>query len=246
MLLKDKIIVVIGGEGLLGKAIVNGILHEGGVPISADIKPIKDSNNDIDYIMVDITSKKSINDCIEIVYKKYGKIDALVNTAYPRNKNYGRNFLEVEFEDFCENLNIHLGGYFLTSQQFIKFFLKQGFGNIINFSSIYGVIAPSFEIYAETTMTMPVEYAAIKSAIIHLTRYMAKFLKGKNIRVNCISPGGIMDKQPINFIKNYNSLCLNKGMLDKDDIIGTVIFLLGDISKYINGQNIIVDDGYSL
>ncbi|GER94601.1 flagellin modification protein A [hot springs metagenome] len=244
MLLKDKIIIVIGGEGLLGKAIVNSILQEGGISISADIKPSQDNN--VDFIFVDITSKKSINDCIETIYEKYGKIDAMVNVSYPRNKNYGRKFLDVEFDDFCENVSLHLGGYFLASQQFIKFFLKQGYGNIINFSSIYGVIAPSFEIYAETTMTMPVEYAAIKSAIIHLTRYMAKFLKGKNIRVNCISPGGIMDKQPINFIKNYNSLCLNKGMLDKDDIIGTVIFLLGDISKYINGQNIIVDDGYSL
>lgn len=178
--------------------------------------------------------------------KSMGKIDALVNCAYPRNKNYVRDFLEVEFQDFCENINIHLGGYFLTCQQFIKFFLKQRHGNIINFSSIYGVIPPRFEIYENTKMIMPVEYAAIKSAIIHLTKYMAKYLKGKNIRVNCISPGGILDKQPEVFLSSYRKYCLNKGMLDKSDVVGIVIFLLSDLSMYINGQNIIVDDGFSL
>ena len=200
MLLKDKVVVVSGGEGLLGKSIVSAISQEDGIPISADLKTIGDLREDVDYIQMDITSKESINKCIEYVYSKYGRIDAFVNTAYPRNKNYGKDFLEVEFKDFCENVNLHLGGYFLASQQFIKFFLKQGYGNIINFSSVYGVIPPRFEIYEGTKMTMPVEYAAIKSAIIHLTKYMAKYLKGKNIRVNCISPGGIFDNQPEQFI----------------------------------------------
>ena len=159
----------------------------------------------------------------------------MVNAAYPRNKNYGRHFFDVEYEDFCENVSVHLGGYFLTSQQFAKYFAETGCGNIINISSVYGVIAPKFEIYKDTPMTMPVEYAAIKSALIHLTKYMAKYLKDKNVRVNCISPGGILDKH-----------CLSKGMLDPEDIMGALVFLLSDASKFINGQNIIVDDGFTL
>ena len=140
----------------------------------------------------------------------------------------------------------HLGGYFLTSQQMAVYFKKQGCGNIINISSIYGVMAPRFEVYEGTKMTMPVEYAAIKSSIIHLTRYMAKFYRNCNIRVNAISPGGVLDGQPQPFLERYGSYCLSKGMLEVDDLGGTVLYLLSDLSSSVNGQNIIVDDGYSL
>ena len=256
--LEDKVIIVTGGAGLLGKEFVKGIVKVGGVAIIADIdkkfvtKVISEiskelgTNDNIDFVELDITSKKSINEALEFLMNKYPKIDALVNNAYPRNKNYGYSFFDVEYNDFVENVGMHLGGYFLTSQQFAKYFLKQGFGNIINIASIYGVIPPRFEIYEGTKMTTPVEYAVIKSALIHLTKYMAKYFKGKNIRVNSISPGGIFDNQPKNFIEKYNSFGLSKGILDKSDIVGTLTFLLSDMSKYINGQNIIVDDGVTL
>tara|TARA_B100000683_G_C12074933_1_gene384376 strand:- start:195 stop:539 length:345 start_codon:yes stop_codon:yes gene_type:complete len=113
-------------------------------------------------------------------------------------------------------------------------------------SSIYGVVTPKFDVYRDTPMTMPVEYAVIKSGLIHLTKYMAKYFKGSKIRVNSISPGGIFNNQPKSFIKNYNKFGLNKGMLDVNDICGTLIFLLSEHSANINGQNIIVDDGWSL
>jgi NAD(P)-dependent dehydrogenase (short-subunit alcohol dehydrogenase family) len=167
-----------------------------------------------------------------------------VNNAYPRNKNYGKHFFDVEYDDFQENLALNLGGYFTTSQQFAQYFKKQNYGNIINISSIYGVVAPKFEIYNRTTMTVPVEYATIKSGLIHLTKYMAKYFKGMNIRVNTLSPGGILDNQDENFVKQYKNVCLNKGMLDKSDLKGTLVYLLSDMSKYVNGQNIVVDDGF--
>jgi NAD(P)-dependent dehydrogenase (short-subunit alcohol dehydrogenase family) len=113
-------------------------------------------------------------------------------------------------------------------------------------SSIYGVIAPRFGVYEGTTMTMPVEYAAIKSAIIHLTRYFAQYFKSSGIRVNSISPGGISNGQSDNFLAAYKTHCGSKGMLDAADVGGTLLFLLSDMSRHINGQNIIVDDGFSL
>ena len=125
-------------------------------------------------------------------------------------------------------------------------FLKQGHGNLINLASIYGIIPPKFEIYEGTQMTMPVEYAAIKSGIIHLTRYMAKYLKGKNIRVNSISPGGIKNNQDKKFEELYRLKTINKGMLDSSDLNGTLLFLLSDMGEFINGQNLIIDDGFSL
>lgn len=253
MLLKDKIIVVTGGAGLLGQSFCKMIVDNGGIAIIAEYdiiqgKHVKDglNSNKLFVEKLDITNKESINNLIQTLNTKFGKIDALVNSAYPRNKNYGKHFFDVEYSDFCENLGMNLGGYFLSSQQFAKYFEKQGYGNIINMSSIYGVIAPRFEIYEGTTMTTPVEYAAIKGGLLHLTKYMAKYFKGKHIRVNAISLGGLKDKQPENFLQAYKEFCLNKGMLGAEDISGTLLYLLSDLSQYVNGQNIIVDDGFTL
>ena len=257
MLLKDKIVVVTGGAGLLGEAFCKAIIENDGIAIIAENNIDRGfevslnlnalyGQNKSHAVALDITSKDSINEAIDYLFNKYGHIDALVNSAYPRNKNYGRKFEDVEYSDFSENISLNLGGYFLTSQQFALYFEKQSFGNIINISSIYGVIAPRFEIYNETSMTMPIEYAAIKSALLHLTKYMAKYFKGKNIRFNAISLGGIIDKQPESFVTNYKNFTLNKGMLDNSDINGTLVYLLSDMSKFVNGQNIIVDDGFTL
>jgi NAD(P)-dependent dehydrogenase (short-subunit alcohol dehydrogenase family) len=256
-MLNNKVVVITGGAGLIGKEFVKAVVENRGIAIIADINEeiglqVKENllqelnTTNIDFIKLDITSKKSLIDCIDYLDTKYGKIDALVNNAYPRNKNYGRHFFDVEYEDFIQNLGLNLGGYFTASQQFAQYFKKQGYGNIINISSIYGVVAPKFEIYDNTPMTMPVEYAAIKSGLIHLTKYMAKYFKGMNIKVNALSPGGIFDYQPEVFLDKYKEKCLNKGMLDKSDLKGTLVYLLSDMSKYVNGQNIVVDDGFSL
>jgi NAD(P)-dependent dehydrogenase (short-subunit alcohol dehydrogenase family) len=256
-MLKDKVVVVTGGAGLIGQEFVRAIIEQNGIAIIADINKNegqrvsnelsnKLKSNKIDFFELDITSTKSLQECISYLDNKYGRIDALVNNAYPRNKNYGRHFFDVEYDDFVENLGMNLGGCIIPSQLFSLYFQKQGYGNIINISSIYGVISPKFEIYKNTSMTVPVEYAAIKSGLIHLTKYMAKYFKGMNIRVNAISPGGIIDGQSDSFLREYNMQCLTKGMLDKNDLNGTLVYLLCSMSKYVNGQNIVVDDGFSV
>jgi NAD(P)-dependent dehydrogenase (short-subunit alcohol dehydrogenase family) len=228
-----------------GIAVIADFDEARGLKVLSGLKELN-APGSVDFQLLNITDISSIGQLIAFLDKKYGKIDALVNNAYPRNKNYGRKFEDVTYSDFCENINLNLGGYFLMSQQFLKYFSKQGFGNIINISSIYGIIAPRFEIYEGTKMTMPVEYAAIKSALVHLTKYMAKYYKGKNIRINAISLGGLLDNQPEPFLQKYASFCLNKGMLNTTDINGTLLFLLSDLSASLNGQNIVVDDGFTL
>lgn len=255
-LLDGRIVVITGAAGLLGREFAGAVSRSGGIPVLADIsskagryaEEINQARRGgrASAVNLDITSKRSVTKCIAEVRRRYGRIDAVVNSAYPRNKNYGRKLEKVEYRDFCENLNIHLGGYFLVSQQFAEFFKMQGHGNVINISSVYGIIAPRFQIYNNTSMTMPVEYAAIKSALIILTQYMAKYYKGSNIRFNTISAGGILDGQPPSFRKAYGEFCVNKGMLDRADISGTVLYLLSDMSSCVNGQNIIVDDGFTV
>ena len=149
--------------------------------------------------------------------------------------------------NFCENINLHIGGYFLVTQQIVKIMKKQKYGNIINIGSIYGFTAPRFEIYNGTEMTTAVEYAAIKGAIINFTKYLASYLGKYNIRVNCISPGGVFNNQAESFIKKYcERVLLGKRMANVDDLTGILLFLLSDTSKYLTGQNIVVDGGWSI
>lgn len=252
-----KNIVIIGGAGFIGKQIVIEFLDSGYNVVIADInkehasvfiKKLKQNYHlsKFSFVTVNITDKISISNLINHTISKYKNIDAVINLSYPKNSSYGKELFDVDYKDFCENLNLHLGGYFLVMQQFAEYFIQQGYGNIINTASVYGVIAPKFDIYADENFNMPVEYAAIKSAIIHLTKYFAKYLKGKNIRVNCISPGGIFNKHSDNFSENYKKYCINKGLLSLENLVGVYKFLVSDESLMINGQNIIVDDGFTL
>ncbi len=254
--LSGKVIAIVGAGGLIGRSLANAIAESGGTAVVADLNsdaceevlealssrfPKKVSGG-----VLDITDRLSILTFIDRSRNLYGHIDAVVNCAYPRNANYGRSLEDVVHADFCENISLHLGGSFLLMQQFSLFFKQQGWGNIVNIASIYGSMAPRFEIYRGTTMTMPVEYAAIKAAIIQLTYYFAQYFKGNNIRVNCVSPGGLLDKQPTSFLRAYNDFCNGKGMLEPKDIGDAIIFLLTDQSRYIHGQNIVIDDGFQL
>ena len=262
-MLKNKVVVITGGAGRIGSEFARAVVENNAIAIIADInedfanKIINKISNDLEnkiqnvkskilFLSVDISLKSSIVDAINFLNKKYGKIDALVNNAYPRSKNFGKKFFEIEMEDFNEFSNLHLGGYFNVSQQFIKYFLEQKYGNIINISSIQGIAAPAFETYEGTSMHSPIEYTTVKHGLIGMTKYMAKMFKKDGIRVNAISPGGILDNQPEIFLEQYKKRCGIKGMLDATDLTGALIYLLSDVSKYVNGQNIIVDDGFSL
>lgn len=256
MQLTNKVVVVTGGAGFLGKKFCAAIAEQGGIAIVADVNAAAAERvaaqivaicpGRAEAVALDITSATSINSLINDLQQRHGRIDALVNNAYPRNREYGKKLEEVTYGSFCENVGLHLGGYFLTAQQFGIYFRKHGGGNIINMSSIYGTMTPRFEVYADTPMTMPVEYAAIKSAINQLTRYFAQYFKGDGIRVNSLSPGGILDGQPEPFLRQYKAHCSSKGMLDPQDVCGSLVYLLADSSRYVTGQNLLVDDGFAL
>ncbi|HET6989771.1 MAG TPA: oxidoreductase [Bacteroidia bacterium] len=255
-MLNGKVVVVTGAAGLIGRAYCAAICKAGGTVILAEKNEtagrlLADSLNETYsqrafFFKTDITSETSLQVLIETVHNEFGYIDALVNNAYPHNENFGRRFEDVTYRDFVENVGMHVGGYFLASKNFLNYFSKRKQGNIINMASIYGVVAPRFEIYEGTQMTVSVEYAVIKSGIIHLTKYITRYYKGQNIRCNSISPGGIANHQPESFLERYNSFGSTKGMLDAKDLCGTLVFLLSDASEFVNGQNVVVDDGWSL
>lgn len=250
--------VITGGVGLIGEAFSKACSKVGSNVVIVDIDEVKanqfvknmrqeEGRENITFHRCDITNVKDIQSMMISVLTKFGKIDALVNNAYPRNKNYGKKLEEVTFEDFCENVSMHLGGYFLIAKEISKIMIKQNYGIIVNMGSHYGFAAPRFEIYEGTKMTVPVEYAAIKGGIINLTRYFASYLGKYNIRVNTLSPGGVFDNQPESFVRKYSEkVLLGRRMANVDDLTGVLLFLISDASKYITGQNIIVDGGWTL
>jgi NAD(P)-dependent dehydrogenase (short-subunit alcohol dehydrogenase family) len=254
--LAGKTTVVIGAAGMIGSSFAHRILEEGGGVILADRDiergrqlahqlRAKNPRGTIDFLPVDSCNEDLVRKLIVDAESVAGRIDALVNAGYPRGPRYGARLEQVTYDDFCANVSMQIGSSFVTSQQFALFFKKQGHGNIVNISSIYGVVAPRFDIYDSLSMTMPVEYAVVKSGLLHLNRYLARYFAGSGIRFNCISPGGILDGQPQEFLDRYNAYGLSKGMLDANDLGGALVFLLSDDSRYVNGHNLIVDDGWT-
>jgi NAD(P)-dependent dehydrogenase (short-subunit alcohol dehydrogenase family) len=253
--LNEQVVVVTGGAGRLGRHVCASVADQRGVAVVADLdlaaaervaEEITVAGGRAEAAALDITDTVSVDGLIAALHARHGRINAVVNNAYPRNPHWGLKLEEVTYADFCENVSLHLGGYFLVAQRFALYFSVHGGGNIVNMASIYGTMAPRLELYAGMPMTMPVEYAAIKSAIIHLTRYFAQYFKAQGVRCNALSPGGILDQQPEAFLRRYNSHCGSKGMLDPHDISGTLVYLLSDASRYVTGQNLIVDDGFCL
>jgi NAD(P)-dependent dehydrogenase (short-subunit alcohol dehydrogenase family) len=253
-LLVGQTILVIGAGGLLGTKVTKHVIDQGAKVIAVDLsvahlqdrflkEGIDINNSNLVCSSLDITIEEDV-----IKFFDSGiEITGAVNCTYPRNKAYGAHFFDVKLADFNENLSLHLGSAFLFTQQCAKYFkLNENPFSLVNISSIYGVIAPKFEIYENTPMTMPVEYAAIKSAILHLSKYTIKYVNNSLFRINSVSPGGIFDNQPEPFLNEYKALTNGEGMLDVNDIIGTILFLLSPMSKFVTGQNIIVDDGFSL
>ncbi len=241
--LKDKIIVVVGGSGLLGKEFVKQINASDGFAINADI----DVENALEKgtFHCNITEEASLKVLIAAVLKKYGRIDGWVNSAYPRTKDWGQGIDEIDFDSWRKNVDMHMNSYFISSKLAVDAMLPNKKGSIINISSIYGVVGPDFTVYEGTTMTSSVIYAAIKGGINNFTRFMASYYGKANIRVNTLSPGGIFDNQNPIFVGNFNNKVPMKRMGRPEDIAPGVVYLLSDAASYVTGHNLIIDGGWT-
>lgn len=243
MNLENKIIVVTGGNGLIGNEIVKKLNSLGGNVINADIGNSTDLISGNHYL--DITDDKSIIALIENVKKQYGRIDGWVNSAYPRTKDWGTKIEDINFDSWRTNVDWHMNSYFVSSKLVLDLMTTQQKGSLVNISSIYGVVGPDFTVYEGTEMTMPVAYSAIKAGIINMDKYLASYYGPKGIRVNTVSPGGIFDHQPEPFLKNYNHKVPLNRMGNPEEIAPGVAFLLSDEASYITGHNLIIDGGWT-
>jgi NAD(P)-dependent dehydrogenase (short-subunit alcohol dehydrogenase family) len=243
MQLKDKIIIVTGGSGLLGREMIRYLkLHKATV-LNADV--INNNNTGIPFINTDVTSEASVNNLFQVSIEKFGRIDGLVNNAYPRTEDWGARFEKIPSVSWKKNIDLQLNSVFYTCQQVLNYMQPKQSGSIVNIASIYGIVGPDFSIYENTEMTMPAAYAAIKGGLINFTRYLASYAGKYKVRVNCVSPGGIFDNQPDSFVSNYEKKVPLHRMGTPADIAPAVAFLLSDESTYITGQNLVVDGGWT-
>ncbi len=223
-------------------------------------------------VKVDVTSPESVQHMVEASLEAFGGLDILVNSAALDPKfdaehrgRGGRGEGDVTpipsplspnslpFEDYPldlweQALAVNLTGAFLCCQAAARPMLRQGNGVMVNLSSIYGLAAPDQRMYqrpGQPPQYKPAYYPVTKAGILGLTRYLAAYYAGKNIRVNAISPGGVYNDHDDEFVKAYSRRAVLGRMAEKDEMNGALLFLVSDASKYMTGANLVVDGGWT-
>lgn len=246
--LKDKVIIVAGAKGLIGREIAKQLFERDAKVVYADFGVTEEIflSDASSMVKLDLGDNSSIDRLVELTMRTYGRIDGLINAAYPRTKDWGKyKFEDTPFRHWKENVELQLNSVFYLDQQVLKIMKEQGYGSVVNFGSIYGIVGNDFTVYEDYGGTSPAEYCAIKGGIINFTRYLASYFGKYNVRVNCVCPGGIWDHQRDEFVKAYNHRCPMKRMGNPDDIAPICLFLVSDGAKYITGQIIAADGGWT-
>lgn len=256
--LDGKVVVLTGGSGLIGSEAVRQLPTLGAQLVIGvrDTGRFDDMLNSLSLpegspvpvcYKLDISDDASIQSFFRQANDNFKRVDILINNAFPRTGDWSNKFEDIKAESLYKNLSDHAGGYFLCCQEASIYMKKQKSGVILNIGSIYGDVGPHFPIYEETDMTSSAVYSLIKGGIHTFTKYLANYLAPNNIRVNCLSPGGVCDKtnQHPEFIKNYAKNTPMGRMAEPDDIIGPMIFLISNASKYVTGTVLMVDGGWT-
>jgi NAD(P)-dependent dehydrogenase (short-subunit alcohol dehydrogenase family) len=262
--LEGRNIVITGASGLLGSQYANTLSSAGANIILLDIDTAKNEKlksalvkkykNKISAYTLDISDQTEVNKISKKIIKDFKNIHGLINNAAYTSKgakeksdNAFGSFENFPIDIWQKSLDINLSGVFFCSQAFGKIMAKQGKGVIVNIASTYGLVGADQRIYGKSGLNLPISYAATKGAIVNFTRYLAAYWHGKNIRVNTLSPGGVMDEtyQEKTFIKKYSEKTILGRMANKDEYNGAMLFLISDASSYMTGANLVVDGGWT-
>jgi NAD(P)-dependent dehydrogenase (short-subunit alcohol dehydrogenase family) len=242
--LQDKVIVVTGGSGLIGSSIINRLCKDGAICINADLNGVASGSEIVKKC--NVTDSQSVDYLIENLMTEYGRIDGWVNNAYPRTADWGAKFEDVTLDSWRNNLDMQLSSIFYISQKVLAIMQQQKYGSMVNIASIYGIVGNDFTIYENTGgLTSPAAYSAIKGGLINFTRYLASYYGKYGVRINCVSPGGIIDKQHPNFIEQYSAKVPLRRLGKPAEISPGVSFLLSEDASYITGNNLVIDGGWT-
>lgn len=265
--LTGRVAVITGGAGLLGRKHAAAIASAGGIPVLADL-PASGPERVASEVAApfgvrsagcaaDITDPAQVRALLDLCLDRFGRVDILVNNAANNPKaeaTAGSNWSRLEnfpLEVWMGDLAVGLTGAFLCSQILGAEMAKCGKGVIVNVASDLAVIAPDQRIYRQEGLpeekqpVKPVTYSVVKAGLVGLTRYLATYWADKGVRVNAISPGGVYNNQPDDFVARLTNLIPLGRMAGADEYQGALLFLCSDASSYMTGSNLVVDGGRS-
>lgn len=258
--LTGRVAVITGAAGLLGPEYADGLGEAGATVVLTDLDErlprcqevartlqAKYHGSSTLALTMDLFRKDSIEAAVQRVQDTYGRIDILINNAaYNPLTRDSQAPLEAYRLDIWEKvLAVNLTGVFLCCQRVGTQMVRQGHGVIVNVGSVYGMVGADQRIYGTSGLNSSVAYAAAKGGVISLTRYLAAYWQGKNIRVNCLSPGGVFNGQAEEFVRNYCERTMLGHMASPSDLRGAMVFLCSDASDFMTGANVVVDAGWT-
>lgn len=260
---KDKVAIVTGGMGQLGRQFSQALADRGArvvvmdrrIPADAAAQAFPRTHSSMLFLESDVTSRASLEQALAAIQSKWGAPEILVNNAGLDSPPSAPASETGPFEDYPESswdmvMAVNMKGVFLCCQVFGGAMAKAGRGSIINISSIYGVVSPDQRIYEfrrkdGNTFFKPVAYSASKSGIINLTRYLSTYWAEKGVRVNTLTFAGVFNNQPAEFLKGYCAKVPLGRMANPDEYNGAILFLSSEASSYMTGSNMVLDGGFT-
>ena len=243
--LTNKLAFVVGGNGFIGREVVNVLIGAGAKVIIIDNVKKKEIKN-ATYEKIDITKLNRLTQNINRLIKKYKVPDCFINCSYPKTKDWSSNsYKKIKIQSFQKNISSHMNSFVWFAKIIADKMKSKKKGSIVQLSSIYGILGQDVSLYKDTDMSESMSYAAIKGGITNSVRSMAAYYGKYNIRVNALCPGGVKDKQDVKFIKRYIKKTPLNRMADPEDIANACLFLLSDASSYITGTTLLIDGGWS-
>jgi 2-deoxy-D-gluconate 3-dehydrogenase len=261
--LSEKVALVTGGAGLLGRQFCRTLAEAGASVVVADLDGEAAAAVAAELpgpglgVQTDVTLPVSVQAMVTVALEHFRRLDILVNSAAldpkfdPDHVSAGAtgSFEDYPLEAWQQAISVNLTGAFLCCQAVARPMLAQGGGTIINLSSIYGVTAPDQRMYQQPGQPpryKPVYYTVTKEGILGLTKYLAAYYAGKNIRVNALTPGGVFNGHDEAFVQAYSARAVLGRMAEADEMNGAILFLASDASRYMTGANLIVDGGWTV
>lgn len=262
--LSGRTAIVTGAAGLLGREFARALAEAGAAVVAADIRrdaaeemaaALAEAGLAVRPAQVDVTSRPSVQSLVAQVERDAGRLDVLVNSAALDPKfdvaeaaKHTFSFEDFPLEAWNQGLAVNLTGMFLACQAAAGLMRRGGSGSIINICSTYGLVGPDQRIYQRAGAPpryKPVVYSVSKAGVLGLTRYLATYFTGTNIRVNALTPGGVFNDQDDEFVRSYSSRTVLGRMARKDEMNGALLFLASDASSYMTGSNLVVDGGWT-
>ncbi len=268
--LTNKVAIVTGAAGLLGLQHCHALLESGATVVLTDLNQsacdeavakLKTTYPQAQILSqaMDVSKEDSVRACLDATLKKFSRVDILVNNAAidPKVKSDATMLEQSRLENYSlESWNfqvsVGLTGAFLCSKVFGAEMARKGSGVILNIASDLAVIAPDQRLYQKPDRerdqqpVKPVTYSVIKAGLVGLTRYLSTYWADRGVRVNSLSPGGVYNGQPEEFVQKLARLIPQGRMAKVDEYRGCIQFLCSDASSYINGQNLVADGGRSV